>query len=422
MGMEEFVSKLKESMEEHSGLLKSGQLFLPEYLKGKRFTNNFGPILEAVAKKLGLDSPKKEFSNTFPSEYKLPNQRVDFAFLDKTGKPIVFFELESLDRSQLYLFTDAYLDPEKEFQNKLWYYWGTLCNHYTKHKKAPNFFVFMLILPDRSVEPYQLWDTQKTYQIYAPSLRDYIFDNPFRFYDRQIKASARSFLHTNMYFPPDHERVPVPWEEAQQVCELVFITCTLDKLILSRGRDRFDVCKERLFEINWNGRKEEGVRNRLSGPVPLMPLRRERKTSQSKEREMAKEPIAPLTPDDQAALRKVLPEVIKRFCNRPDYRGITENKTYYAAWFEMPNLPEEYPSIGFETLRKSTPLFWTVPLPPQSKRPAYLAAGYQEENTYFWKYGGIPLGFSGWNVQQQMDWAQKLITGLLEEDERLRGS
>jgi hypothetical protein len=40
-------------------------------------------------------------------------------------EPDIFLELESLGRSQLYLFTDAEFYP-KNNDNKLWYYYGTL--------------------------------------------------------------------------------------------------------------------------------------------------------------------------------------------------------------------------------------------------------------------------------------------------------
>lgn len=251
--IKEFVTNLKESMEEHSALLKEGEVLLPEYLKGKEFTSNVFPeIIDTLSQKVGL-TLEWEFTNRFLEEYEIGKkpQRVDYVFMRTKREPAIFLELESLGRSQLYLFTDAEF-REKNNDNKLWYYFGTLGNYFTARQAVPRFFVFLLCLPNRPVNRYQLWDIHKEYQIFHPALSKVVFTNPYRFYDNQIKAHARAFLQRECYFLDGNGNwVKIAVEEIQKICELVFITCTIDELILSRGKNLFDSGKERRFPIRW---------------------------------------------------------------------------------------------------------------------------------------------------------------------------
>lgn len=252
--IEEFAKKLTKSMEEHSPQLKKGKVFLPEFLKGGQLENTFNPVTDALAKKLGLEQPKRHLWNKFLEDiYDAgKGQIVDFVFMENGG-PIIFFELESLDRSQLYLFSDGGASTEdNDIANKLWYYYNTLGKHYTKREKIPKYFVFFLVLPDQPVTKYQLWDLDKHYQLYHPSLKTSIFSNPYRFFDRQIKTLARAFLKRETDFFINGKWSEVSWDKSQQICELDFVTCTTDRLILSRGRDLFDPQKEQSFEINWH--------------------------------------------------------------------------------------------------------------------------------------------------------------------------
>jgi len=253
MRLEDFVSQLKHALEEHSVLLQRGDIFLPKYLKGKNFTNNCFPnVMTTLSKKSGLPM-KMEYTNKFDNIYEIgTHQRVDYAFLDTNDKPSIFFELESLGRSQLYLFSDATF-REKENDNKLWYYYGTLGNYYTWGHAVPQYFIFFLCLPNQKVEPYQLWDLHKEYRLFHPALRQKVFLNPYLFYDRQIKAQARAFLQRQNYYMDDGAKwdKKVGWQHSQKICELIFVTCTIEELILSRGRDLFDPLKEQTFKINW---------------------------------------------------------------------------------------------------------------------------------------------------------------------------
>ena|SRR2546425_4924272 len=251
--IEEFAKKLTKSMEEYSPQLKNGIVFLPEFLKGGQLENIFAPVTDALAKKLGLERPKRRLANKFLEDIYGAGKRqiVDFVFTEN-GRPIIFFELESLDRSQLYLFSDGGASAkDNDIDNKLWCYYNTLGKHYTKREKIPKYFVFFLVLPDRSVTKYQLWDLDKHYQLYDPSLKTSIFSNPYRFFDRMIKTLARAFLRAEIDFFINGKWSEVSWDKSQQICELIFITCTFDRLVMSRGRDFFDPQKEQCFEIDW---------------------------------------------------------------------------------------------------------------------------------------------------------------------------
>lgn len=246
VSIEDFHSRLKESIEAHSDVLKKGQLFLPEYLKGKRFVNQFRVVMDTLAERIDLEV-KHEVKNEFHSAYQMNHQRVDHVFTTKKGKPIAFLELESLDRSQLYLFSDGPVNDEY-WTNKLWYYHGTLSN---SDAQVPRYFIFLLVLPDQKVGRYPLWDIDKNCQFFDPAIRETIYNNPYRFYDRQIKASARAFLRANDYVRDGAGWRDLPLEKIHKRCELIFLTCTIDRLILSRGKDLFDPAKEVALPIEW---------------------------------------------------------------------------------------------------------------------------------------------------------------------------
>ena len=252
-----FFRKLKESIEDHSIPLKRGKLFLPEYLKGKRFSNSFSPIIKSVTKELRLKF-KTEVRNYMPNpkEYDCGNwQQVDFVLHDK-DRPIFFVELESIDRSQLYLFRDHPQMNNSDIDNKLWYYYGTLAKKYCPHQlqaEAPRYFVSLLILPDQKVSHYKIWDTDHIYNLFHPSLEDLVYENPYRFYDHIIKTSARHFLENKQEFedPKTGKAVHNNLIRFQKECELVLITCTGQHLILSRGIHLFDPKKEKQVKIQW---------------------------------------------------------------------------------------------------------------------------------------------------------------------------
>jgi hypothetical protein len=156
----EFFTKLKESIENHANELKQGELFLPKYLEGKSLTQGVFPkIANALGSALNLGIIH-EYCNNMPppAEYECGNYQIVDYVLNKDSNPHFFLELESLDRAQLYLFREHEGVTEENNDNKLWYYYGTLVNHYTYGKKVPKYFIWLLILPDRRVEPYQLWD------------------------------------------------------------------------------------------------------------------------------------------------------------------------------------------------------------------------------------------------------------------------
>ena len=252
--IEELVKKLAQCMEDHSLGLKKGRVFLPEFLKGGQLENTFAPVTGALAKKLGLEQPRRHITNKFLEDIYDSGKRqiVDFVFMEN-GKPLIFFELESLDRSQLYLFSDGGASTEdNDIANKLWHYYNTLGKHYTEQEKVPRYFVFFLVLPDQRVKRYPLWDLAKDYQLYDPSLKASIYTNPYRFFDRQIKTLARAFLKMANEFQIEGEWISKSWKESQKVCELIFVTCTIDRLILSRGKDLFDPDKEKPYKINWS--------------------------------------------------------------------------------------------------------------------------------------------------------------------------
>ena len=246
--IDKFFAKLKESIEAHSADLEKGKLFGPEYLAEKVFSQSFQKVAKTLEKKLDLKM-NTEVTNSMPDppKYNLGHRQVvDYVF-SKENKDIFFLELETLDRAQLYLFCDISNEID---ENKLWYYLGTIiqkCAGAREH--TPRYFVWLLILLDRKAEyPTNLWDIkrwgeEKEY-ILHPSLKNLIFENPYRFYDHLIKTSARLFLEEKR-----EELRGRCLGDYQADCELVFLTCTGDRLIMSRGKDQFNQEKERSVAI-----------------------------------------------------------------------------------------------------------------------------------------------------------------------------
>jgi hypothetical protein len=184
---------------------------------------------------------------------------VDHAFF-VGAQPLVFWEIETLDRAQLYVFHEAPRVPKRDSENKLWHYYATLAKTIAAPENGPRYFVWLLVLPDRPVGSYVIWDLPPHYgffpRLIRRPIRALIQRNPFRFYDPLIKAAAREFLNRAEQFPV---RGRTGWQKRaikslQEVCELVFITVTGDRLILSRGRDSFDPDRELVLRLRWNER------------------------------------------------------------------------------------------------------------------------------------------------------------------------
>lgn len=258
--IDEFLISLKTSLERHSRELKQGALFHPKGLEGKKLTGNIFPkIANNLAGGMGLRL-EKEVSNPMPipSVYECgKRQIVDYVFL-KGQKAEIFLELESLDRAQLYLFWEHKGIPENDNGNKLWYYYGTLANHHDQGRKdgTPRYFVWLLILPEHKVGSYPIWDVGEPYSLFHHSVKKLIYENPFHFYDPLIKTAARKFLQKKHEFnlPGTKRWITRRLTDFQDVCELVFITCTGDRLVMSRGKDLFSPSKEISLPIDWRGK------------------------------------------------------------------------------------------------------------------------------------------------------------------------
>jgi hypothetical protein len=250
-----FFTKLKKSMEVHSKELKNGKVFDPEFLKGKKLSSKLFRKVAETLRELTDSDVAFEVTNKMPKGYGIgKNQRVDYVYR-KNGKDKLYLELETLDRAQLYLFWEHKKLKDKYNANKLWYYYGTLANYYDLKQPVPRYFVWLLILPDRKVKNYTTWDVHvPQYKYFHSSLRKLIFENPYRFYDHLIKTVARLFLSENKYMKELEQRGRNNHrgKKIHDICELVFITCTGDRLILSRGKDLFDPKKERIVKLNWN--------------------------------------------------------------------------------------------------------------------------------------------------------------------------
>ncbi len=248
--IEEFFAMLKECMEAYAGRLRNGRIILPQYLKGGSLEPAFRPVARCLARTSNLRL--KKVSNPFLREYECGNRQiVDFGFVKKDNAPVSFLELESLGGSQLYQFFEY--KGMKDNSNKLWYYYGTLGNYYTSGKRIPRYFVWLLCLPDCRVDlsPYQQWDIQ--YKFIHPSLKGLVCQSPYRFYDHLIKSAARLFVTKPHEFKlrGTNKWTKIKLTEFEDACELVFITWTGDRLIMSRGKDLFEVNKEKSVALNW---------------------------------------------------------------------------------------------------------------------------------------------------------------------------
>lgn len=225
------------------------------YLTGKKFSDRaFTPVVRRVGRALGL-TVREQVNNEFPPAYETGYRRqlVDYA-LYGNATPEIFLELESLDRAQLTTFADPPVDPENNSLNKLWFYYVTLAERYRRRLRGPQFFAFLLILPDEPVGYYHIWDTKKDYQFFDPSIEARIRANPFKFYNRRIKGKARQFLLRKQKFPRPPGLEHWTWKkpaELGHLCELVIFTATRRKLIMSRGRDLFAPEKEVSRPLLW---------------------------------------------------------------------------------------------------------------------------------------------------------------------------
>lgn len=421
--VDDFVAKLKVSMENHSADLKQGEVFLPKYLRGRQLENTFAPVIESLARDSGF-SLGRAWPNKFLELYEVgTRQIVDFCLI-KNERPLIFFELESLDRSQIYLFHDGGVSlNDNDIGNKLWHYYGTLGNHYTNGTPVPKWFMFFLTLPDQKVASYKLWDLDdRYYLLYDESLKNVIYSNPFNFFDRQIKALARAFLKRENEFLIEGEWSTRLWKESQGVCELIFITCTVDRLILSRGRDLFAPDKEKCFKINWNPERS-GHSTDLNRPdsTNVMQLNKPQRTSDSGSTKlMAENDYPPLTDDQKQVLRRLLPLAVTTFVH-DGYDHVSDNRTFFEIWIEMPNMRETYASMGFCPFDNG-PMYWTTPPVPPEKVQLYLANGYHDDyKKYLWKYVTVPEELWAWSEDRQKSWLVGCIEALLREDEQLRG-
>ncbi len=249
IAIEEFLTKLKECMEVDPKRLRNGRIILPQYLEGGLLEPAFTPVARCLARTFNLRSQK--LSNQFLTEYDCGLQIVDFAFMKKDNTPVLFLELESLGGSQLYQFFEY--KGIKHNCNKLWYYYATLGNYYTSGKKIPRYFVWLLCLPDCRVDssPYQQWDIH--YEFIHPSLKTLVCQSPYRFYDHLIKSAARLFVTKPHEFKlrGTNKWTKIKLTEFEDTCELVLMTWTGDRLIMSRGKDLFDLNKEKSVALNW---------------------------------------------------------------------------------------------------------------------------------------------------------------------------
>lgn len=248
--MDRFLSSLKKSLEANSSGLKQGAAFLPSGLKKGYFTKKALPhVAKDAARRLRLPC-QGEVRNSFTTDLGmwLPYQRVDYV-IGNPDSPKYFLEVESLDRSQLYLFLPH---GGRNDESKLWYYWATACKLNRGIKSMPRYFVWLLILPDQPVGPYQNWDFEKPHRLFDRKLKPIIQENPFALYDPLIKTSARLFLkRQELLVDRDGKWIKGCLADFQDRCELIFITCTGRQLVMSRGRDLFDGTKELRMSLEW---------------------------------------------------------------------------------------------------------------------------------------------------------------------------
>lgn len=126
-----------------------------------------------------------------------------------------------------------------------------------------------------------------------------------------------------------------------------------------------------------------------------------------------------LNESEKKVLRATLPKAVKRFTRDPEDH-VTDGKTFFEVWFEMPGMPDQYVSLGFTT--HPEPLYWTVPPASKEKIEEYRAKGYDDDyEKFLWRYVEIPAEF--WQMQEagQVAWLARCIEDLLSEDEQLRG-
>lgn len=127
-----------------------------------------------------------------------------------------------------------------------------------------------------------------------------------------------------------------------------------------------------------------------------------------------------LTDKQKEVLRELLPKVIRKFV----YDGedhVSDKKSYFEVWLEMPDMPERYASLGFTPEKE--PLYWWVPLVTGWRLNAYKARGYDDSyKAGHWKYVKIPQKFWIQARTIQERWLIRLREELLREDEQLRGA
>lgn len=129
--------------------------------------------------------------------------------------------------------------------------------------------------------------------------------------------------------------------------------------------------------------------------------------------------IKALTQIQKRVLKKVLPKSVERF-TRDRENHVTDAKTFFEVWLEMPGMPGRYVSLGFTP--HPEPLYWTVPPANKTHIAGYKAKGYDDDyKKFLWRYVEIPTEF--WEKQEagQVAWMGKCIENLLKEDEQLRG-
>ena len=132
-----------------------------------------------------------------------------------------------------------------------------------------------------------------------------------------------------------------------------------------------------------------------------------------------KKELEPLTEPEKEVLRKVLPKAVQRFVHdREDH--VTDAKTFFEVWLEMPGMTGQYASLGFTS--HPEPLYCTVPPAHAVKIAGYKSKGYDDDyEKYLWRYVEIPTGFLKMQETGQAAWLGQCIENLLKEDEQLRG-
>jgi hypothetical protein len=174
------------------------EILQSEWVPGGRFVRAFDRVMSRAFRHLGF-GVRREQTNPWLAAWRREHpdqrmclQRVDF-LLTREGQPAAIAELESLDRAQMMTFKCQYSDADS---GKPEYYWATV-DHLVAHPEIsrPEFFLFVLALPDFAVSPYIVWDTsdEKYYGVKKTD-RPSIYRNPCRFYDRRIKQLLRERL------------------------------------------------------------------------------------------------------------------------------------------------------------------------------------------------------------------------------------